>query len=98
MGITQVNNDKKTKFRRFADTFFDSCIETWVKTATGIAPESWSWNPQNDVLEKKLNRVFENKLTVSEAVKKMKSIKKRAVKTFNVNNAIYDLRPGTKSQ
>jgi mannosyl-oligosaccharide alpha-1,2-mannosidase len=90
---------KKRKFKRFADTFFDSCIETWKKTATGIAPESWDWNPQDDQLESKLIDLFENSLETSEIVKKMGTVDKTAAKrdearTFRVGNSIYDLRPG----
>lgn len=94
-----MNDEKRGKFKRFADEFFSSCIETWLKTETGIAPESWSWNPQNDELEKKLNKVFDNTLTTSEAVKKMnsnrsKNAKRRALQSFSISNGIYDLRPG----
>lgn len=92
---------RKNKFKSFADTFFKSCIETWEKTKTTIAPESWTWSPQNNELEKKLNKLFENTLKPSNEVQKMakssrsKSVmEKRYARAFNVQNAIYDLRPG----
>lgn len=27
----------------FAKELMDSCYETWIKTPTGLAPETWSW-------------------------------------------------------
>lgn len=73
----------------FADVFLDSCMETWSKTATGISPESWTWTPQDDSLQTKLNRVFGRNLTVARIAQK--SDTKRA---FSIDNASYDLRPG----
>lgn len=97
MGITQTQDQaKKQKFKKFADIFFTSCIETWKKTKTDIAPESWSWTPQNNQLETKLNRLFENTLNVKKAETTKKKEKKRALdRTFKIGNAIYDLRPET---
>jgi mannosyl-oligosaccharide alpha-1,2-mannosidase len=99
-----MNDQKKrNKFKRFADTFFDSCIETWKKTKTGIAPESWTWNPKDNQLEIKLMDLFENTLETSEAVKKLRTVdktekttsKRDVTRTFKIDNSYYDLRPGT---
>ncbi|KAI8647364.1 glycoside hydrolase [Parasitella parasitica] len=98
LGITQMQDQvTQQKFKNFADTFFDSCIETWSKTKTGVAPESWSWTPQNDQLETKLNKLFKDALDVKKAdtAVKTKKGKRAATRTFKVENAIYDLRPET---
>lgn len=88
LGMTQmVDGEKKNQYKAFADTFFDSCIETWKKTETGIAPESWNWIPQNNALGKKLNALFENKL-------KLPKMKREITRSFSVSDRIYDLRPG----
>jgi mannosyl-oligosaccharide alpha-1,2-mannosidase len=102
LGISQIEDeDKRSKFRKFADTFLKSCIETWKNTETGIAPESWSWTPQNNQLETKLNQLFDNTLKTSNAVNKIAkktkvtaTEKRHLVRTFSVSDAIYDLRPG----
>lgn len=102
LGITQVEDEaKKIQYRKFADTFYESCIEAWVKTETSIASESWSWVPQNDALEKKLIKLFEPNLKPSKKTKAKTSPEKRATekkktlnRSFNVDYSIYDLRPG----
>lgn len=101
LGITQITDEaKRTKYRKFADTFYDSCIEAWVKTETSIAPETWNWVPQDDSLEKKLNGLFENSLKSSNIPKKSHQKRSGASSTktinrsFYVGNSIYDLRPG----
>ncbi|EPB86576.1 hypothetical protein HMPREF1544_06650 [Mucor circinelloides 1006PhL] len=98
LGITQTEDHaKQQKYKKFADTFFTSCIETWKKTKTDVAPESWSWTPQDNTLEIKLNKLFENTLNVKKAsAATSKKDRKRAVeRTFKIENAIYDLRPET---
>lgn len=72
-----------------------------MKTKTNIAPESWSWTPQNTQLETKLNKLFENRLNVNKAAQRT-SAKRNAAgdndmssRTFRIENAIYDLRPET---
>ncbi|GAA5811297.1 hypothetical protein MFLAVUS_004730 [Mucor flavus] len=102
LGITQITDEaKRTKYRKFADTFYDSCIEAWVKTETSIAPETWNWVPQDDSLEKKLNGLFENSLKSSNIPKKSHQKRSGASSTktinrsFYVGNSIYDLRPET---
>lgn len=97
MGITQtVNSAKQQKYKTFADTFFTSCIETWEKTNTDIAPETWSWTPQDNKLGTRLNNLFGNTLKVEVASTTSKNERKRAVeRTFKIGNAIYDLRPET---
>ncbi|GAA5801368.1 hypothetical protein HPULCUR_006814 [Helicostylum pulchrum] len=105
LGITQITDEaKRTKYRKFADTFYDSCIEAWVKTETSIAPETWNWIPQDDALETKLNGLFENSLKSSKTPKKSHqkrvgaSNKKTVNRSFYVGNSIYDLRPGNKKR
>ncbi|KAI7894077.1 glycoside hydrolase [Mucor mucedo] len=89
LGMTQMaDGEKKNQYKAFADTFFESCIETWKKTETGIAPESWNWIPQNNELGKKLNALFENKL-------KLPKMKREIARSFSMGNHIYDLRPET---
>lgn len=87
LGITQIEDEpKRRNFRKFADTFLKSCVETWKDTSTTIAPESWSWTPQNNDLQTKLDRLNEGK-----SVRKEKRASNRP---FRVDNSIYDLRPG----
>ncbi|KAI9486361.1 MAG: glycoside hydrolase [Benjaminiella poitrasii] len=95
LGISQVQDEaKKKQYRAFADTFFTSCMETWQKTNTGIAPESWSWNPRDATgLTKVLNTLFENKLKTK--IPKQTNQKRADERTFKIENAIYDLRPET---
>ena len=38
--------------QKFAQTFMDSCLETWFQTETGLAPEIWSWNPKTLVSQR----------------------------------------------
>ncbi|KAI8973528.1 glycoside hydrolase [Mycotypha africana] len=93
LGLTQIEEDnKRKKFKNFADTFLKSCIETWSGTATGIAPESWSWNPKDNCLETKLNNLFQKKLQ-----NQQKTMKRDTADhpSFDIDNAIYDLRPET---
>ncbi|KAG1442910.1 hypothetical protein G6F56_010870 [Rhizopus delemar] len=91
LGASQLRDqEKRKKYMAFADVFLDSCMETWSKTATGISPESWTWTPQDDSLQTKLNRVFGRNLTVARIAQK--SDTKRA---FSIDNASYDLRPET---
>ncbi|KAI9362749.1 glycoside hydrolase [Pilaira anomala] len=93
LGITQVEDeDKKIKYRKFADTFYESCIEAWVKTETSIASESWSWVPQNDALEKKLIKLFEPNLKPSKQAKAKTSPEKRATeKKKTLNRSFNDI-------
>lgn len=87
LGLTQIEDEsKKRKFRKFADTFLKSCIETWKDTSTTIAPESWSWTPQNNDLQTKLDRLNKDKSNRKE--------KRANNRPFRVDNSIYDLRPG----
>lgn len=97
------DEQKRTKFKNFADTFFISCIETWANTATGIAPETWGWNPQDNQLETKLVDLSKNTLKQSETANKTSTAnnteknaaQKRAdSRTFQIGNSFYDLRPG----
>jgi mannosyl-oligosaccharide alpha-1,2-mannosidase len=103
LGITQITDENiKAQFRRFADTFMDSCIETWDGTQTGIAPESWSWTPLNTKQEDKFRAAVQASSSAtsskSETPKKLKKKEKRRIQngesTFTITNSIYDLRPG----
>lgn len=97
LGLSQMDDEnKKSQFKSFAKTFLTSCVETWEKTKTTIAPESWSWTPKDNELGTKLNQLFDNTL---KGTKKRRSRNKKAAKrsverTFSVSDAIYDLRPG----
>ncbi|KAG1298457.1 hypothetical protein G6F66_001703 [Rhizopus arrhizus] len=93
LGITQVSNrSKKREYLKLADVFFKSCIETWIKTTTGIAPESWTWTPANDALETRLSQVFNN--TLSRAKVNIEETQ-QAQRAFTISNPLYDLRPET---
>lgn len=95
LGISQVQDaEKKAKYKTFADTFFKSCIETWKKTETKIAPESWNWTPQNNELGKKLNALFENTLKLPKIQRPKTAEKREIARSFYISNAMYDLRPG----
>ncbi|KAI8076466.1 glycoside hydrolase [Gilbertella persicaria] len=83
LGITQTSLENKRQFRQFADTFLTSCIETWKKSKTGIAPESWKFTPKDDRLQLKLDKLFQSNKS------------KRDIASFQVENSIYDLRPET---
>ncbi|KAI8881506.1 glycoside hydrolase family 47 protein [Backusella circina FSU 941] len=107
LGITQIEDETiKAQFRRFADTFMDSCIETWNSTQTGIAPESWSWTPLNTKQEDKFRAAVQassstTTTTSSKSATPKKSAKKEKRRiqkdepTFTITNSIYDLRPET---
>jgi mannosyl-oligosaccharide alpha-1,2-mannosidase len=92
LGITQVSKrSKKREYLKLADVFFKSCIETWIKTTTGIAPESWTWTPANDALETRLSQVFNN--TLSRAKVNIEETE-QTQRAFTISNPLYDLRPG----
>ncbi|KAG2204758.1 hypothetical protein INT46_006151 [Mucor plumbeus] len=96
LGITQTQDSaKKQKFKNFADTFFTSCIETWEKSATYIAPESWSWTPQSNQLETKLTKLSNTSNDKKTKTTKKKEKKRALTRTFTLGNAMYDLRPET---
>jgi mannosyl-oligosaccharide alpha-1,2-mannosidase len=98
LGLSQMDDEnKKSQFKQFANTFLTSCIETWKKTNTTIAPESWSWTPENNELETKLNQLFDNNLNGGSSKKKNKKDKRAAARTFSVTDSIYDLRPGKRT-
>lgn len=45
LGASQVPDDRsRQRYWQFANDFMDACQAVWEKTATGIAPESWSWS------------------------------------------------------
>lgn len=95
LGISQVEDaKKKLQYKSFANVFFKSCIETWEKTETKIAPEIWSWIPLNNNLKKKLEALLllENKSPVKKIQNKVE--KRRNMRSFSIDNPIYDLRPG----
>ncbi|PHZ07703.1 seven-hairpin glycosidase [Rhizopus microsporus ATCC 52813] len=95
LGASQLENHyKKRKYRKFADTFLKSCVETWLKTKTGISPESWRWTPKDKSLETKLNTLFDNTLKSAHPDESQK-FKHDSQRPFTIDNAIYDLRPET---
>ncbi|RCI02895.1 maturation of Asn-linked oligosaccharides protein [Rhizopus stolonifer] len=88
LGATQIpSKHKRRKYLKFANVFFRSCLETWYQTATGIAPESWTWTPSDDRLETKLSMAYNTKVTRARVSHKSR--------TFTIDNSIYDLRPET---
>ncbi|KAI8388763.1 glycoside hydrolase [Radiomyces spectabilis] len=78
LGISQMSGNTD-RYRQFADTFMASCHETWASTTTGIAPESWQWNPLPNTTD----------------TKKTRKNAKASKRAFTASDAIYDLRPET---
>ncbi|KAI7907019.1 glycoside hydrolase [Cokeromyces recurvatus] len=93
LGISQISDQvKRNQYRNFADIFFKSCIEIWQKTNTGIAPESWTWHPRENTIERTLNNLLGGNFKFYTKQEKQK----RAVgRTFEITSAFYDLRPET---
>ncbi|KAG0164575.1 maturation of Asn-linked oligosaccharides protein [Apophysomyces sp. BC1034] len=44
LGTSQVQNN--SNLINFATTFMNACETVWKDTATGIAPETWTWSPK----------------------------------------------------
>ncbi|KAI9275413.1 glycoside hydrolase [Sporodiniella umbellata] len=92
LGMTQLESEnKKNQFYKFATTFLNSCLETWKRTDTGIAPESWTWTPKDDTLERRLGQAYNTKFSRSKA----RPAGDNGSRTFKVDAAYYDLRPET---
>ncbi|ORZ02973.1 glycoside hydrolase [Syncephalastrum racemosum] len=98
LGATQMKGDT-SKVRNFADVFMKSCMVAWDDTATGIAPEVWSWTPKEAATKGPLGSIIgglkdwfgENKGSST----KKRSMKKRNTGPFKIENGLYDLRPET---
>ncbi|KAG0750042.1 hypothetical protein G6F57_007316 [Rhizopus arrhizus] len=96
LGATQIEDeDKREKYIKFADIFFKSCMETWLKTSTGIAPESWVWTPEDDSLQEKLNQLLDEDLKIAKVASQKTKSNEAIAKSFTIDNAMYDLRPET---
>lgn len=85
--------------RKFADVFMKSCMVAWDDTATGIAPEVWSWTPEQAATKGPLGSIisglkdwFADKKSSSTT---KRSMKKRNTGPFKIENGLYDLRPET---
>lgn len=98
MGATQIEDeDKREQYIKFADVFLKSCMETWLKTSTGIAPESWVWTPEDDSLQEKLNQLLDKDLKIAKVASQKTKSNEAIAKSFTIDNAMYDLRPGIAS-
>lgn len=98
--MSQMNTDT-SEFGEFAKTFMDSCMNIWENTATGLAPESWSWKPQKAATDGPLGKFSQGLKDAANALKKLGEKlghlrRKRATADapFTVETKYYDLRPG----
>lgn len=73
-----------------------SCIQTWSDTATGIAPEVWSWTPEKKATEGALGQQYD---AVSEILKDINLGEEHdeghnGGPVFKIEGSAYNLRPG----
>ncbi|KAI7847141.1 glycoside hydrolase [Circinella umbellata] len=91
LGISQMSGDT-TRQQKFAQTFMNSCLETWFQTETGLAPEIWSWNPKTLATQK--NTKDEPNGTVSDPDNSEYNAEK-SKRPFTIRSSVYGLRPET---
>ncbi|KAF7725369.1 hypothetical protein EC973_009636 [Apophysomyces ossiformis] len=83
----------------FAKTFMDACEIVWKDTATGIAPESWSWTPQKKFKTRPPNIGVDHSRQHPLPADPTKFAKRKtgeeADRPFDITDSLYDLRPET---
>lgn len=87
-------NGETTQFEQFAQTFMDSCLAVWDGTATGIAPEAWTWNPESLISEKKAVKDSGLLNFIKDIITQTKK-DTNDQRPFQITSPIYNLRPGT---
>lgn len=71
---------KDSSIEKLADELMNSCYDTWINTATGLAPEKWSWIDKD-----------QNINGYPEVMQKM-----MLKSGFIAQDTGYDLRPGKR--
>jgi mannosyl-oligosaccharide alpha-1,2-mannosidase len=69
---------KDRKIGRFAFELMESCYDTWARSPTGLAPETWSWIDKSQNLAVFPENMRKSMLTTG----------------FVAQDTGYDLRPG----
>ncbi|CDH50953.1 class i alpha-mannosidase [Lichtheimia corymbifera JMRC:FSU:9682] len=65
LGASQVPDDRsRQRYWQFANDFMDACQAVWEKTATGIAPESWSWSVRGEPATRKRQQSMIRSFTI----------------------------------
>ncbi|KAI9317431.1 glycoside hydrolase [Dichotomocladium elegans] len=103
LGISQIADpDLKDELRDFADVFLKSCLSVWEGTATGIAPEVWSWVPGRGATDgdlggvlPKLKDLFSTKSLLGSSVKRDDLPGEHPDRPFTILAPSYNLRPET---